>query len=44
MIINLEGKIKKKVEKIVADVSPMILASALANLSPTGLASGDDRL
>ena len=25
------------------DVSPMILASALANLSPTGLASRDDR-
>jgi len=40
MIINLEGKIKKK---IVIDVSRMILASALANISPTGLASGGDR-
>ena len=42
MIRNLEGKIKET-KKIVVDVSPMILASALDNLSPTRLASGDDR-
>ena len=42
MIRNLEGKIKKNRE-IMAGVSPMILALALANLSPTGLASEGDR-
>ena len=42
MIRNLEGKINKR-QKIMVDVSPMILALALANLSPTELALGGDQ-
>ena len=39
MIRNLEGKIKKNGE-IMADISPMMLALALANLSLTRPTSG----
>ena len=35
MIRNLDGKIKKKNRESMVDISPMILASALANLSLT---------
>ena len=39
---DLKHKIKRR-QKVVVDISPMILASASANLSSTGLTSGGDR-